>query len=252
MFRMTKIVSLGLGTLLASTLAQGAISMKIEPTSKKETNAGITAASAYMSRGKTLNYHSVMKTFATSKTGPFTLGAELITPSNALEGEMPRELDVWASFGVNYGLLSASATAAAYTYPGAAAEPDSEISLSLGLDTILSPRIKAYYGVDGGAKDSIYVQGDVSQKVLKKGDFSLALDGVTGYEDKARNKDVDEGEEKISSPVGLYFVSVGSTASYGVVSLSASYVVSLNEEILDLDKGNKRKYVVALGASDTF
>jgi uncharacterized protein (TIGR02001 family) len=216
--------------------------------------AGVTMdlASAYVFRGETFNDGAVLQPGV--EVGgmpiPLTVGVwanlDMDDYGGTLEDGQFSEVDLYLSWALPAPgeKLSWSVGYTEYTYPGAAGdveagldeagEPvaevgfgvaDRELSLSLGLESLLSPALTVYYGVDGGIEDSLYAELAVGHDIAA-GKATVSLSGTVAYADP------DGGQDGFSN----YTASLG--VSYGCLAASVTYVGQIDDEVLvDVEDG---------------
>lgn len=202
-------------------------------------------ASAYVFRGSTFNDGAVLQPGLKVGGLPVTFGAwanfDIDDYGGALPGSEFSEIDIYAGYDLPIAGLSIGYTE--YTYPGAEAEADREVSLSYAAPLPLAPSISVNYGVDGGIEKSLYVQAGVSHEMKAGEDVTVKMGAAVGYADP------DEGTAGFSH----YALSAG--ASYSVVSLGLNYVGQIDKDVLpDVEDGGSYDvgFYATLGVSKTF
>ncbi|MCF7837783.1 MAG: TorF family putative porin [Candidatus Marinimicrobia bacterium] len=193
-----------------------------------EVEVNVDAASAYVFRGVTLNDGMVLQP-SVEVAGfpvPLTVGVwgnfDLDDYDGALTENQFSEVDWYASYAV---ALTEKAEVAAgyteYTYPGAEGDADREASLGLALDLPLAPSLTVYYGLDGAVRKDLYIEAAVEHGV-EVGEVALTAGATVGY--------LDPEAAEAESGFANYTVSLG--ASYGIVSVTGTYIGQIDDEVL--------------------
>lgn len=184
-------------------------------------------ASAYVFRGSTFNDGAVLQPGLEIGGLPVTVGVwanfDIDDYDSTLADNQFSEIDIYA--GCDLPLEGFSLGYTEYTYPGAEAEADREITLSYEAPLPLTPSVSVNYGIDGGIDKSLYVEAGVSHEVETEA-VTFSMGAAVGY------MDPDEGESGFSH----YSVSAG--ASYGLASLGLNYVGQIDDDVLpDVEDG---------------
>ena len=194
-----------------------------------EPSVSLDVASAYVFRGTTFNHGLVLQPGLEVGGLPVTIGVwgnlDIDDYDGALVENEFSEIDIYASYDIPVEAIDLSVGYTEYVYPGGGVA-DRELSLSAGLDVLLAPSVAVYYGVDGGIKESIYVEAGVGHEFEVNEDFSVELGVTVGYVDP------DEGESGFSH----YTATLG--ASYAFVGASITYVGQIDDDVLpDVEDG---------------
>ncbi len=200
-------------------------------------DAGVTLdfASAYLFRGVTLNDGPVVQPgVEVAVTEGLALGVwgnvDLGDYGDSLQRGQFSELDIYASYSVTLPDEKSGVKAGytEYTYPGGGSEADREFGLTYSYDTIASPYVSAFYGIDGAVEKTLYLEAGVSHDIDldESGDVTLGLSGLVGY------LDPDEGR------AGFNQYKVGVSLTYKLFYIKGYYVGQLDDEVLaDVEDG---------------
>lgn len=225
-----------------------------------EASVGVDAASAYVFRGATFNDGFVLQPYL-EVSGPVTIGVwgnlDIDDYDGAVNDGEFQEIDLYAAydlpmpesspFGLSIGYCE-------YTYPSSVGDgsvttndtdsaADREISLSLGLDTVLSPSLGLYYGVDGAIDKSLHAELSAGHDIEIGDGVTLSLGATIAYEDP------DEGED------GFSYYSASAGLGFGCLSASVTYVGQIDDDVLvDVEDGGVYDVDVygMIGVSQTF
>jgi uncharacterized protein (TIGR02001 family) len=201
-------------------------------------------ASAYVFRGATFNDGLVLQPGLEIGGLPVTVGVwanfDIDDYDGALADSQFSEIDIYAGYdlGAGFGLGYCE-----YTYPGAEAEADREISLSYEADLPGAPSISINYGIGGGIDKSLYVELGVSQDVEASEDLTISLAAAVGYADP------DEGES------GFSHYTVSASTSIGPVGIGLNYVGQIDDDVLpDVEDGGSydTDFFATIGVSKEF
>ena len=194
-----------------------------------EASVSLDVASAYVFRGATFNDGLVIQPGLEVGGLPVTIGVWGNLDSDDYDGALVEnefsEIDIYASYAIPVDAIDMSVGYTEYIYPGGGVA-DRELSLSAGLDVLLTPAVALYYGVDGGIKESIYVEAGVGHAFECGEDLTIELGATVGY------MDIDGGESGFSH----YTATLG--ASYAFVSAGVTYVGQIDDDVLpDVEDG---------------
>lgn len=194
------------------------------PAFAAEATVGVDVNSAYVFRGITLNDGFVAQPYLEVSGLPIDIGVwgniDIDDYDGMLtEGEFS-EVDFYASYALPIEGIDASIGYTEFTYPNAELEADREISLSLGLDTVLAPSIGLYYGVDGGIKELFYADFSIGHEVSLTEDISLSLGALIGY------LYPDEGED------GFHQYELSASLAWKFLSLGVTYFGQVDDDVL--------------------
>lgn len=250
-----------------------------------DATVGLDLVSAYVFRGSTFNDGPVLQPGLTinnfklnEKTPlPLTLGVwanmDLDDYGDTLdEGEFS-EVDFNASYALPKltDKLGWSIGYCEYMYPGAA-DNDREVNLGFTYDTFLSPSLTLNYGLDGTLQDNWHIEGGLSQ-AFDLNPVKLTLSGSLAYQilaaidtpqftiDRSTVTTVQDATtqiraqyqtwatERIGTTQGFGPLVITVTATYRIMTASASYVVRLDDNVI---ANYDVKVVGKLGISYTF
>jgi len=137
------------------------------------------------------------------------------------------EIDLYMSYDVPISEdcpFGASLGYTEYTYPRSTADADREVSIVGSLDTMLSPSLGVYYGVDGAINSDLYVEAAVGHEIEVTESKTLALGAMLAYSDP------DQGED------GFSHASLSSGLSCGPITLSVAWIIETDDDVLDVDE----------------
>lgn len=150
---------------------------------KPTCDMAVTAYSQYIWRGYELSKDSIVifpEMTVSYKGFSATIWADLDTDyageTNGNGSEL-NETDLVLSYGNSVGMLNYAVGWIYYDFDGG---EDQEIYLTLGLDTILSPEINIYRGIEFSNKTT-YITFGLSHSFELKNGWSVDLGGVAGY-----------------------------------------------------------------------
>ncbi|MBT3295528.1 MAG: hypothetical protein HN919_04320 [Verrucomicrobia bacterium] len=188
-----------------------------------EVSVSLDVASAYVFRGATFNDGLVLQPGVEVSGLPVTIGVWGNLDRGDYDGALVEnefsEIDITVSYDIPVEAIDLSVGYTEYVYPGGGVA-DRELSLSAGLDVLLTPSVALYYGVDGGIKDSIYVEAGVGHEFEVNKDLSVELGVTVGYVNP------DEGDSGFSH----YTATLG--ASYAFIGASVTYVGQIDDDVL--------------------
>ena len=214
-----------------------------------EVSLSVDAASAYVFRGATFNDGLVLQPGIEVSKAPVTVGAwgnlDIDDYDNAVTNGQFSEIDLYGScdLPVPGELVSMSVGYTEYTYPSGGGDADRELSVSGSLDTLLSPSVSVYYGVDGGVEKSVLVEVGMSHEMELGGGLTGSASVSCWYVNP------DEGES------GLSYSDIGVAVSYGMFSAGLTYTARIDEDVLpDVEDGGSydTEVVGRIGISRTF
>jgi len=207
-----------------------------------EATVGVDVNSAYVFRGVTFNDGFVAQPYLEVSGLPIDIGVwgnlDIEDYDGAVDGGQFSEIDIYGSYTLPIEAVDASIGYTEYTYPQGA-EADREISLSLGLDTILAPSLGIFYGLDGGIEENVYLEAGVGHDIAVSEDIGLSLGAVVGY------LDPKDGES------GFHQYALSASLSYQFVSLGVTYYGQIDDDVLT-DDAYDVEVVGTLGLSYSF
>lgn len=187
-------------------------------------SATLDAASAYVFRGSTFNDGFVLQPGAEVAAGDFSAGVwanfDVDDYGGALEKSKFSEVDIYGSYSIPVEAVDLSIGYCAYTYPLDSTDADHEVSVSLGLDMMLSPSVAVNYGLDGGIKDSVYVEFGIGHEIEISEDLGAELGLAVGYVEP------DSGDS------GFSHANVSAGLSCKAVNATVTYVAQLDDKVL--------------------
>jgi len=228
--------------------AAAIVAMGAQIASAADVSATLDLASAYVFRGVTFNDGLVAQPglevgSAFGGGVSYTLGVwgniDIDDYDDTLEDGQFSEIDIYASLGIpmpeGAELLSLDLGYCEYTYPSGGGDADREISASFGLDVIAAPYLAAYYGVDGGIDQTLYLEAGVGHEMeITDTGLGLELGALIGY------LDPDGGESGFSH----YDLSAG--ISWEFLSASVTYVGQIDDDVLPDGAGSYDAEVVGM------
>lgn len=204
-------------------------------------SAGADVTSAYIFRGGTVNDEVNVQPFIDASAYGVTVGTWANFNTDASQFD---EIDYYVGYELPLGEdvpVSASLGYTEYTFPtgeddeGVALEADREISLSLGLDTLLAPSLFVGYGLEGPFLDEgIYIEASVGHDLEITEDLAVSLGASIGYE---AGDNYDEN--------GFSHALLSAGTGFGPLSISVNYVVETDSDVLEVDED----FFVTIGAS---
>lgn len=209
-----------------------------------DATVGVDVNSAYVFRGVTLNEGFVAQPYLEVSGLPIDIG---VWGNFDIEDDEARsvdsgqfsETDYYASYALPIEEVDVSIGYTEYTYNNGDLDADREISLSLGLDTVLAPSLGIYYGLDGGIEENVYLEAGIGHDVAINEDVGLSLGAVIGY------LDPKEGES------GFHQYALSASLSYQFVSLGVTYYGQVDDDVLT-DEAYDVEVVGTLGLSHSF
>ena len=202
-----------------------------------DVSTSLDLASAYVFRGSTFNDGLVAQPGVeigvpmAEGTGAFTFGVwgnfDIDDYDGALESGQFSEIDLVAAYTAPLETLDMVLGYTEYTYPNGG-EADRELKLELGLgDVITAPVIDFYYGVDGGIKKSLYIEGAISHSFDVAEATSIDLGATVAF------ADIDGGDS------GFANYTVSGKVTWKAIYASVTYIGQGDDDILaDVDKGD--------------
>lgn len=232
-------------TLAATLFAIVAVAQEPETEETSVGSVTVEAASAYVFRGATLNRGFVLQPALEVEALPgLALGVwanlDLDDNDGALKKGEFSEVDLTVSYSREFENVSLSLGYAEYLYPGAATDADREVSLSIELPLALSPKLTAYYGVDGAVRKNLYLQAEIGHELSLAKDVTLSLGATVGYAVP------DEGDSGFSD----YSVSAG-IGLLKYFTLKVAYIGQIDDAVLT-DEQHVRELVASLSATLSF
>lgn len=228
--------------LVAAVVAlTGSISAKAA-----DVSAGADVATAYVFRGATVNDGwvvqpdlSVSNSDSAEWLQPLTLGIwanfdiEDSTGGNPESGQFS-EIDLYGSYGLplNVEDVDMAVGYTEYTYPSAASEDtdaDREINLITSFDTLLSPEVAIYWGVDGNLDKTLEFQLTGSHDVPLNADEDLLLNlgGTVSYR---VNDNSGPGNDD-----GFDYVLLSAGLSYNLFVARADFWIETDDKVQPID-----------------
>jgi len=167
-------------------------------------------------------------------------GSEDISESGGTSAFNFAEFDPWAEIAITAGLVTITPGVTAYIYPNKAGITDDfntvEVYTKLGLSTILSPKIAAYYDVD--KVKGLYVEGSVSHGI-PLGAASLNLGVLAGF-NAGQGVDPDDFAANFADDGFTHLdISAGIPFSAGSLSINPSvHLVVAGDDFTKVTKPN--------------
>lgn len=215
-----------------------------------DATVGVDVNSAYVFRGVTLNEGFVAQPYLEVSGLPIDIG---VWGNFDIEDDEARgvddgqfsETDYYASYALPIEEVDVSVGYTEYTYNNGDLDADREVSLSLGLDTVLAPSLGIYYGLDGAIEENVYLEASVGHDIAVTEDIGLSLGALAGYLDPKNGED------------GFHQYALSASLSYDIVSLGVTYYGQLDDDVLvDASDDNAFGYDVevvgTLGISHSF
>jgi uncharacterized protein (TIGR02001 family) len=191
-----------------------------------EASLSLDMASAYVFRGVTFNDGLVAQPgLEVGGLGGLTVGVwgnlDIDDYDGALVENEFSELDIYGSYAIPVECMDLSVGYTEYAYPSGGGDADREIGLSAGVsvaDVDLGAGV--FYGVDGGIKESLYIECSVGHAFELTDKLGLELGATVGYVSP------DVGPDGFSH----YTTTLG--VSYGALSASVTYVGQIDDDVL--------------------
>lgn len=209
-----------------------------------EATVGVDVSSAYVFRGVTLNEGFVAQPYLEVTGLPIDIGVWgnfdiEDDDARGVDGGQFSETDYYASYALPVEEVDVSVGYTEYTYNNGDLDADREVSLSLGLDTILAPSLGIYYGLDGLIEENVYLEAGVGHDIAVSEDIGLSLGALIGY------LDPEEGDS------GFHQYALSASLSYQFVSLGVTYYGQADDDVLT-DEAYDVEVVGTLGLSHSF
>ncbi len=210
--------------------------------------ADLGVYSAYVWRGLSLTNRPVAEpdlwiSLPLGANGAITLGgwsnvelgkyddpAKHISQGGGVAGPDLTEFDPYLEYATTMGNASLSLGAVGYIYPnhfGATSESNTtELYAQLGLGTVLTPSISAYYDID--QIKGLYLEGSISHDVAVSPSFTLTLGALAGFSaGQGCEPDSNDNCTVVSNffDNGLTHVDFSAATSFSVGSFSISPVI---------------------------
>jgi uncharacterized protein (TIGR02001 family) len=215
--------------LIVMMLVMAAVSGMAEGASG---SSRLDAAYGYLYRGETYNDGLVLQPSCDLSLEDLSVGVWANYDVDDYDGMVDEnefsEIDLYGAYALPLDLdpVSVSVGYLAYIYPLNSTDADHEVSLTVELDAVLSPSIAMNYGIDGGIKESLYIELGASQSVYRNDCLELEVAAALGYVKP------DVGES------GFSHLDIGLSASAGIFSAGINYVAQIDEDVLpDLKDG---------------
>jgi uncharacterized protein (TIGR02001 family) len=238
-----KVTAVAFIAVLTTLESQQAWAQMMSSTQKARTDVAaamsVDYASAYIFRGTTVNSKSVVQPALELTVGDRAqIGLWGNFPVGREEEELKQEVDIYARYAVPFDLATLVVGAWEYTYPENDVQNDREIEATIALNTLLSPTLSAYFGVDGAAEDNEYYEFALSQDLLQRQALSLNIGGKVGYQDN------DVGED------GFNHALLTLAAGYEILNASANWVFETDEDVNDL--AGQENFYLSVGTGYSF
>lgn len=238
---------------LASTLGLAAVFAAALPAAATEVSLASDFASAYVFRGATFNEGAVLQP-GMSVTGmklgdfeiPLTLGVwgnmdlekvstdvtddagNVVGSETIADSGKFSEVDLTFSIAMPTPIegLGWSIGYTDYLYPEAGGDPDREVNAVFSVDTLLTPTLSVFYGLDGLIEKLLFLEFGVSHGFELTEEVGLTLGTKVGYAMP------DEGDE------GLNNADLSAGLSWKAITASVVYVAQLDDDVLpDVEDG---------------
>ncbi|MEP7326667.1 MAG: TorF family putative porin [Gemmatimonadota bacterium] len=205
--------------------------------------ADLGVYSAYVWRGLSLTNRPVAEpdlwiSMPVGANGSITLGgwsnielgkyddpAKHISQGGGVAGPDLTEFDPYLEYATTIGNASLSLGATGYIYPnhsGATSESNTtELYAQLGLGTVLSPSISAYYDID--KVKGLYLEGSISHDLAVSPSFTLTLGALAGLS-AGQGCDVNSNDSCNFADNGFTHADFSVATSFGAGALSISPV----------------------------
>ncbi|MDA0989900.1 MAG: TorF family putative porin [Verrucomicrobia bacterium] len=220
-----------LGAVAAAALVCSAATVRAEDGSA---SAGADVVTAYIFRGVTINDDVNVQPWLEGSFYGVTIGTWANFNSKPSQFD---EIDYYAGYDLPLedSPVGLSLGYTEYTYPTAPApttdpvtgvvtgtEADREVSISASLDSILSPSLAVYFGLEGPFLDEgMYIELGLSHEVAVDDSLTVSGGATLGYE--AGDNYVENGFSHLTLSLG---------ASMGALAASVNYVVETDDKVL--------------------
>jgi uncharacterized protein (TIGR02001 family) len=213
-------IGAGLAVALMGTTAMAA-----------DVSTSLDFASAYVFRGATLNDGLVAQPGVeiavpmAEGTGGFSFGVwgnfDIDDYDGAVEGSQFSEIDIYAAYSAPIEAMDLSFGYTEYTYPSGGGDSDREISITVGKsEVVTAPTLALYYGIDGGIKKSLYLEGGISHSFEVAEATSIDLGATAAYADN------DGGES------GFANYTVSGKVTWKAIYASVTYIGQGDDDVL--------------------
>jgi uncharacterized protein (TIGR02001 family) len=229
----------GVAALASSAIAQEAVVMVEEEVAPVSLSVGVDLASAYVFRGVTFNDGMVAQPWmdATTSFGlNFGVWAnfDIGDYDGTLEKNEFSEIDIYVGWGTTVAdMIDLGVGYCEYTYPMSDNEADREISISAGIPFV---GVAAYFGVDGGIKDTIYLEATAEYGIDITEELSAGISASAAY----LIDDNDGGES------GFANYTAGVSLGYGIFGASVTYIGQGDDKVLPEEQGGYDVEVVGM------
>ena len=215
-----------------------AAEMSISSEDSMESSVTLDMVSSYIFRGVTLNKGAAVQPGVSVSANGLTAGAWGSIALDAEESETEQELDLYVSYEAEIGNLGLTLGAVEYMYPDTDIDSDREVSIGLGLDTVLAPTLTFNYGIGGAVEETLYTELGLEHAIIEVNDVSTSLSGAIGH------LSPKEGE------TGLSHAQISLAASFRGISTSINYFAELDEDVQSFQDGEE--FFLSVGTSRTF
>ena len=214
--------------IASSSIAEEAMVMVEEEVAPVSLSAGVDVSSAYVFRGTTFNDGVVAQPWMDAKTS-FGLNfgvwgnSDIGDYDGTLEKNQFSEIDIYVGWGTTVGeMLDLGIAYCEYTYPMHGGEAGRELSVSAGLPLgSVELAFVAYFGVDGGIKDTIYLEAVA--------DYSVEMDEITASLLASAGYLIDSNSGGES---GFNDYAVGASLGWKFISASLTYIGQGDDKVL--------------------
>lgn len=223
------------------------------PAFAAEATLGVDVNSAYVFRGTTWNDGFVAQPYLEVSGLPIDIGVWGNFDIEDFGGNVAKrefsEVDFYASYTLPVEGIESAIGYTEYTYPNIVQDADREVSLSLGLDTLLAPSLGFFYTVDGVAEEDFYADFSIGHDVELTEDVSLNLGALIGYLYPEEGKD------------GFNQYELSASLAWKFITLGATYIGQVDDEVLTdavtledgtLAYGYDVEWLFTLGLSHSF
>ncbi len=214
-----------------------------------EAKLSVDVVSAYVFRGVTFNDGLVMQPgLEVGGLGGLSVGVwgnyDIGDYDDTLVDNQFSEIDIYGSYAIPIECMDLSVGYTEYTYPSGGGDADREIGINAG-SALAGVDVGAgiFYGIDGGIKESLYVELSAEKSLNLTDGLGLDLGTTLGYVGP------DDGADGFSH----YTLSLG--ISYAVFSASVTYIGQVDDDVLPdvADGGGYDSDIVgAIGCSILF
>jgi uncharacterized protein (TIGR02001 family) len=141
-----------------------------------------------------------------------------------IEDNQFSEIDIYVGWGTTVAdMLDLGVGYCEYTYPMYGGEADRELSVSAGLPVgPIGLGVAAYFGVDGGIKDTIYLEATADYGLDLTDELSAGLFASAGY----------LINENSGTEDGFQDYTVGASVAYGILGASVTYIGQGDDKVL--------------------